>query len=228
MQTDSEIALNALWKRIRDFLTDVDANGLKVELKRGQEAARIRFMQACQRYENPKAVSAGMLPFEEVKHAFNTAYLLPLPTDAEFKRLLLSLEAYYNEELQIVQWSKILDAIGHRETTSVRGIFPKIVSKSNPMAEKLALADQKAEAEKEAAKLLEEQQKRTEAKDKALEKLRRQDNSTKTKDKSGIAKPPSKEELKRIEREQAILKEEDRLQKLEQEKVEKDAVKKES
>lgn len=103
-------------------------------------------------YEKGKGGTAdGKLPFEEVKHAFNTSYLLPLPSDAEFKKLFYALEAYYNEENQIVQWMKILDAITHRTYTSYRGIFPKIISKGNPMAEKLADAERKAEAEKEAA-----------------------------------------------------------------------------
>jgi len=44
---ESGIALNRLWKRVRDFLNDVDLEGDKIELLKGQEPARIRFMTAC-------------------------------------------------------------------------------------------------------------------------------------------------------------------------------------
>lgn len=104
---------------------------MKIELKRSQEPARIRFMNACERYTDPKGIKNN-LPFDKVKLAFNAAYLLPLPTDQELKKLFTALEAWYNEENMIVNWSKILDAIAHRQSTSVRGIFPRILSKSNP------------------------------------------------------------------------------------------------
>jgi K+-sensing histidine kinase KdpD len=44
---ESGITLNRLWKRVRDFLNDVDLEGDKIELLKGQEPARIRFMTAC-------------------------------------------------------------------------------------------------------------------------------------------------------------------------------------
>lgn len=95
---ESGIALNNLWKRVRDFLTDIDEHGDKIELRRGQDPARIRFMNACSRYADPKG-NQSHLPFEKVKTAFNSAYLLPLPSDQEFKQLFRALEAYYNEDL---------------------------------------------------------------------------------------------------------------------------------
>lgn len=90
------------------------------------------------------------MPFEKVKTAFNSSYLLPLPSDQEFKKLFRALEAYYNEDLEIVQWSKILDAMVHREHTCVAGIFPKIIVKGNVGAEsKFAEQEKQAETEKE-------------------------------------------------------------------------------
>ena len=50
----SSLALNKLWKTVRDFLNDVDENGNKIELRKGQDPARIRFMNACDRYADPK------------------------------------------------------------------------------------------------------------------------------------------------------------------------------
>lgn len=142
---DGASSLNNLWKRVRDFLADVDDIGNKIELRKGQDPARIRFMNACNRYADPKSTQNN-LSFDKVKTAFNSAYLLPLPSDQEFKRLFRSLEAYYNEEMQIVQWSKILDGMAHREHTSIAGIFPKIIVKGTIGADKQAEYEKQNEA----------------------------------------------------------------------------------
>ena len=54
--------LEELWKRIRLFLSDEDGLGNKIELKKGMQPTRIKFMEACfllnydacQRYADPK------------------------------------------------------------------------------------------------------------------------------------------------------------------------------
>ena len=53
-------------------------------------------MEACQRYADLKQPT--ILHFDSVLRAFNAAYLLPAPTDSEFKQLFKALEVYYNEE----------------------------------------------------------------------------------------------------------------------------------
>lgn len=75
--------IEELWKRIRLFLNDDDGLGNKIEPKRGMQPARIRFMEACQRYADPKQPT--ILHFDQVLRAFNAAYLLPPPTESEFK-----------------------------------------------------------------------------------------------------------------------------------------------
>jgi hypothetical protein len=102
-----------LWRRIRLFLNDVDANENKIEPKNGLKPARIMFMEACQRYAD--RTQPTILHFDSVLRAFNAAYLLPAPTPAEFKQLFTALEVYYNVEQQLIMWNKILDAIINRE-----------------------------------------------------------------------------------------------------------------
>ena len=88
-----------------------------------------------------------------MKTAFNSAYLLPLPTDQEFKMLFKALEAYYNEDLNIVQRSKILDGMVHREHTSIAGIFPRVLIRGDVGADKAVEREKQAEAEKEIARI---------------------------------------------------------------------------
>ncbi len=88
--------IEELWKRIRLFLNDDDGFGNKIEPRKGMQPARIRFMEACQRYADVKQPT--ILNFEQVLRAFNAAYLLPAPTDSEFKQLFKALEVYYNED----------------------------------------------------------------------------------------------------------------------------------
>lgn len=108
-------------------------------------------MTACQMYADPKG-NESHLPFEKVKTAFNASYMLPIPSDKELKQLFRALEAYYNEDMQIVNWSKILDAITHREQHSMRGIFPRIIIKVGT-AEKTGLSEKEIEAQKELQKM---------------------------------------------------------------------------
>lgn len=86
--------METLWKRIRLFLSDEDASGNKIELKKGMQPTRIKFMEACQRYADPKQPT--VLHFDSVLRAFNASYLLPAPTSTEFKQLFTALEVYYN------------------------------------------------------------------------------------------------------------------------------------
>jgi hypothetical protein len=53
----------------------------------------------------PKIVS-----FDQIKRAFTAAYLIPAPSDSEYKQVIHSLEAWYDEDRQTVLWGKILDA----------------------------------------------------------------------------------------------------------------------
>lgn len=222
----SEHQLDALWKKVRDFLTDVDEHGAKISPRNKQKPARIRFMTACEMYADPKG-NPSHLPFEKVKTAFNAAYMLPIPSDAELKQLFRALEAYYNEDMQIVNWSKILDAITHREAQSYLGIFPKMLVKLSA-AEKTGMSEKEMEAQKELQKMQEDRLAREEAKEKAMAQLKKADLQA-SKSMSPIkSKEPSRNDLKKQERELALQKEEDRLLKIEQDKIEKEAVKKES
>jgi len=42
-------------------------------------------------------------------------YKLPLPVDKDYRALFSALEAWKDEELETVEWPKILEAIIHRE-----------------------------------------------------------------------------------------------------------------
>lgn len=203
--------LNALWKKIRDFLTDVDAAGNKVELKRGQDPARIRFQNACRQRVDPQANIEYTLPFEKVRQAFLSSYLPDPPTDAEFKQLFSALECWYNEDNRIVNYSKILEAITGRQKSCMYGIFPRIMLKQSAASERQAELDKRAEAaQKEADRLKEEERRRLEEKNKTLDRLKRE-SLNKAGGQRGAS--PTKEDLRRMKREEDLLREEEKLAK---------------
>lgn len=123
--------LNQLWERMRYFLNGKDAEGNDLNNK---AVGRARFTDICELKAMRGKSMTGVLPEKDVVQAFVSSRLLPLPSDAEFKALFKSLEAYHSEDLNLVNWRSILSATTMREQTSYRGIFPKIVSKSHPFS----------------------------------------------------------------------------------------------
>jgi len=91
------------------------------------------------------------LPFDKVKNAFLSSLMPDPPSDADFKQLFYALEAWYNEENKIVNFSKILEAITHRQKSCIHGIFPRIVSKPSGGTTDQPMMDneKRLEAEKE-------------------------------------------------------------------------------
>ena len=70
---EREIAnqLNELWRRVKNFLSDLNDKGQPIILNKPSDSARLKFTRACERY----SMGSANLPFEEVKRAFNTALL---------------------------------------------------------------------------------------------------------------------------------------------------------
>ena len=117
--------LNNLWERVRYFLNGKDKDGNDLNNK---AIGRGRFTEICELKAMRGKSMAGVLPEKDVIQAFVSSRLTPLPTDAEFKALFKSLEAYHSEDLNLVNWRSVLSATTMREQTSYRGIVPRIVS----------------------------------------------------------------------------------------------------
>lgn len=133
--------LNQLWERMRYFLNGKDAEGNDLNNK---AVGRARFTDICELKAMRGKSMTGVLPEKDVVQAFVSSRLLPLPSDAEFKALFKSLEAYHSEDLNLVNWRSILSATTMREQTSYRGIFPKIVSKIHPFFVSIITAIEKS------------------------------------------------------------------------------------
>ena len=115
-------------------MTETDEFGKKIERRRGLEPVRLAFAQSCTMYADP--TNTKIISLEQLKRAFNTCYLLPAPSDSDYRRLVKSLEAWYDEDREKIIWGKILDAPTHRESKSQRGIFPKMLVKTSDLAER--------------------------------------------------------------------------------------------
>lgn len=92
---------------------------------------RQAFSDSCTRSADPK--NPKIVRFEALKHAFNAAYLLPALTDYELRKLIKALEAWYNEERELVLWGNFLSAPTSRENQSLRGIFPKMLVRGSDL-----------------------------------------------------------------------------------------------
>ena len=116
--------LNDLWQRVRYFLNGKDEDGNDVE---HGNPGRVRFAESCQeRASQYRGSAQGLLPFDQVVNAFTSARLTM--TAQEFRDIFRAIEAYHNEEQGLINWRTILSAPVERETQSLHGAFPRIVS----------------------------------------------------------------------------------------------------
>ena len=98
--------------------------GEKKELGR-QKSNRLKFLEACEGFDLDKR---GFLPQYSVERVFTSCRFLPYPTSSEYNKLFKALEIYGGDDNAEVNYQKLLKAPNRRETTSLNGIFPKIVS----------------------------------------------------------------------------------------------------
>jgi hypothetical protein len=82
--------------------------------------------------------------------------------------LFSALEVWKDEELETVQWQKILDATIHRESKLHYGIFPRILVKTDANADRIEQRKKEDEATREAEKLKEQENKKKVAEAKRL------------------------------------------------------------
>jgi hypothetical protein len=114
--------LDKLWERVRSCLSERDDTGAIKTTN-----ARKRFHDSCE-LKQAKYMGADTIKLTDVIQAFTAVRLDPLPTPKEFKELFVALEVFRDEDAETVVWSEILKALYSRDTVSVRGIFPKLVS----------------------------------------------------------------------------------------------------
>lgn len=126
-ETAGAAKLDDLWEKVRNCLNDRDEKGDTAPLVKNQEGSRRRFHDFC---EQKQLLYKGKdtLKLDEVIQAFVAARLTPMLTKPQFKELFCALEVFRDEEAETVVWKDILNALHTRESISVRGIFPIIVS----------------------------------------------------------------------------------------------------
>jgi Ca2+-binding EF-hand superfamily protein len=202
-----------LWARVRDFLADLKSNGDKRERRGGDRANKVKLTEAFAAYD---PAGKGALAKKDVAAAFTRAGLSPALTDAEWDKLVGALDAWEQREARTIVYRRILEATYAREPASVHGIFPRVRAREPSKYE----TERKAKAEEEERKALEAAE---------VERVRRDQAHTKmlagqALAGSGFAKGPSKEDLRRSQKEEQLRreaekKEADRLQQLEDEAV---------
>lgn len=117
--------LDDLWQSIRNFLDDLNSKGDKREIAKGDKSNRLKFMEACNSFDY---TDSGVISEKNIMTALSRARFRPLPSQQELSNLIKALEAYVKPDSDEVNYRKILEAPVSRESMSINGIFPKIVS----------------------------------------------------------------------------------------------------
>lgn len=121
--SDSE--LDALWQRLRYFFDDLTETGDKRVLGRRDKPNREKFLEACEEFDMEKR---GILAEFLIEKSLNRCRFVPMPNKQELMKLFKALEVIEFKDDDDINYRKLLEATVKRETTSINGIFPKIVS----------------------------------------------------------------------------------------------------
>lgn len=82
-----------------------------------QGPGRVRFTEICEiKAKQNRNCAEGILPFDSVIQAFISSRIQPELSNAEYRSVFRSIEAYHNEELNLINWRAILAAPVARET----------------------------------------------------------------------------------------------------------------
>ena len=161
-----DAALDATWARVRDFLNDVGAAGVKKDV-RPEDSNRQQFIKFCSSKDTSR-MARGVISKREVLDAFVAAKLSPPLADKEADKLFSALDAWSSKENLKVDYNRILSALAGRSTISRFGLFPKVVAPGPSKLELERKAQAEAEAKAKKAAMEEERKKMEQAQVKRL------------------------------------------------------------
>ena len=144
-------------------------------------------------FETHDPARRGVVTLSNLKQSFISSRFTGDLTDLQWEKLITALEVWEQREVKTVNYQRLLAAPYQREAVSQFGIFAKVVQKG-PSKHELERKAKAEEEERKKAEQLEEEKKRREL---ALKKTAGGRKQSPGKRGGG----PSKEELRRLEKE---------------------------
>lgn len=181
--------LDDQWTRIKDFINDMSSDGAKQGSRKPGQATRSRLVDS---FETHDTARRGVVSLRELQQSFTAARFTPALTDKQWERMITALEVWEQREIKSVNYNRLLSAPYQREAVSQFGIFAKVIPKG-PSKFELERKAKAEEEERKKAEQLEEEKKRREL---AMRKT-----AAGRKQSPGKRGGPSKEELRRQEKE---------------------------